>query len=284
MLNRYGLVDERLLDLVESTPTYRALKDVKTQDPDSTVFPSTPQSGATNVSPRHGDTSEMQEVGDKAISELKARHGKTGVQIGKRLGCGAYGCVHATDVPGRVVKIDTGRTEARLAQHVIANPEIFKNIKSLPRYHSVHKTNVTYGNRPVWAIHREDLSDLDSHHNKWNSMKHAMDNARFRAEQKLEEDKRSAKQRGHTLDHDKVFHGHLREQVSLSLQKLHDNHFKGTDHEHHFKQVHKDINHLVRHGLMPCDLHASNWGQRKNGEVVMRDVGCYHIHNPKQAN
>ena len=32
---------------------------------------------------------------------------------------------------------------------------------------------------------------------------------------------------------------------------------------------------LLEHGIIPCDLHESNWGVRKsNGEIAMRDVGC----------
>jgi len=271
--------------LLESSKTYRELKDLPVQGYTRYADRSRPPTGTIPVSglTGHGTDSDIQRIGERAAQELNARSHETGVRVGANISRGAYGSVHKTDRPDRIVKFDTGRTEARLAQHMLDNPVLFDEIRSLPRYHSVHQTRLSFRNQPVWAIHREDIHDLPSrHHHDWDAFGVHVESARWRAEEKHDTD--AAKHKDDpTFDHAANFHGHLKREMADALDRVHENFFAGKAHEEQFHRVRKDVEKLVNEGLVPCDMHGGNWGIRpKTGEVVMRDVGCFHVHDPRE--
>ena len=228
-----------------------------------------------NVSPRDS----VQSASAQASAGFNKRMEKKGhdLRIGRQIGYGSEGSVHQGHIKGTVVKFTPSDREAALANHVLDNQEIHGAIKSLPRFYSVHDTGVRdkRSGAPIHAIHREDLTDVDKDHaKKWERFGYEVGDI------------------GHT---DRSLHRAVAEKTGkplhnvaarLSMAKLrkivakHRPHFKGTTHEDEFERVSKDMHHLMRNGVVPCDLGKQNWGQRHNGEVVIRDLGCWDAHQP----
>jgi len=197
----------------------------------------------------------MSQAAERVTEHLKNRN----VTVGKRLGCGLSGCVHRGHIRGTVIKIDKGDNEARLANHILSNPKLQK-IRALPRYYQVHKTDITdeATGEKVHAIHREDLGDFNSKdRDPWSDLKTHLNHI------------------AHHVRIGRIDHDEAQQRVHQTLNKIHPKIHK--DEKHHFEAASDGIRKLTAHGIIPCDLHASNWGFRHNGEFVMRDVGCYGV-------
>lgn len=209
--------------------------------------------GRMNWSPRVKKS--MADAADQAVAQLKER----GVHLGPRLGQGLSGAVHKGHIKGTVVKLDKGDNEARLANHVLNNPELQK-IRILPRYYQTHETDVhdkETGER-IHAIHREDMSDFNSVNSApWFHLKQKLNQLGYRVRM------------GRITHEDAVnrLHGHL-EEIGHRIHPTE---------KHHYEAAAQGIRQLADHGIIPCDLHASNFGFRHNGEFAMRDVGCYSV-------
>jgi hypothetical protein len=191
-----------------------------------------------------------------------------GANIGKPLGCGQNGCVYQSARPGHVVKVDKGDNEARLANAVLKNPDL-QGLRSIPKYVSVHETGVkdklTGAN--VFAIEREDLDDLPQEISYDPHTSNTLDelSGSLSIVGKGIRDGSLADRKAYNQHIDAAFHpnGDLMRRVSSMQGGM-------------FKQGAQDIVHMLRRGLVPCDLHSLNWGKRKQtGEVVMRDLGCF---------
>lgn len=217
-----------------------------------------------NVSPR-----DLQASMATASEEARAGLISKGARIGDRpLGCGQNGCVYQSARPGHVVKIDKGDNEARFANAVLKNPEL-RGLKSIPNYVGVHSTGVKdrLTGADVYAIEREDLEDLPQEIAYDPRSNRVMDE--FSGSLKILGDKimngSIANRKDYNAHIDSVFHpnGDLMKKVS-------------SMHGGMFAQGAADVTHMLRRGLVPCDIHVLNWGKRRGtGDTVMRDLGCF---------
>jgi hypothetical protein len=217
-----------------------------------------------------------------------------GYNIGEYLGTGAVGVVYKgptdedgsltgfTDTP-TVYKFDVGPNEARLADMVMKSGFSGKNgLSILPHYISTkntgHRIDAPYeddngkwhGNTslPLFAIHREDLANLDPK-NKHTSR--ALNYLSRKLDDVFEEIEKSRNL------------GHL-EARKKGIEKF-DNHTPdieqkfikaGGETAKQWPRIAKELRTLMAHGIFPCDTHSDNWGiRRSTGEIAMRDVGCH---------
>jgi len=195
---------------------------------------------------------------DTASNQLRGSHG---IKLGKRLGGGTSGATYVhSNSPGTIVKFDKGDREARLARHT--SRKGLKQVSVLPNYHQVINTGVKDAatGDTVYALHREDIPDLRTkNHVPWHHYGRAVSDTAERLAASGEP------------SHD--YHS-LR-------QELDDHAAKWKDEIHpserqQFDRFHKGMQQLLRHGIIPCDVHAGNLGTRANGEMVVRDAGCHH--------
>lgn len=207
----------------------------------------------------------------KAAKRVVDKLNRSGRRVGELLGCGLNGCVYKSDNPGTVLKIEKGDDEARLARLAISN-EHFGNMRILPKYSSVESSGVVdpHSGKELHIIEREDLLDLDpdDFDENWHGG----------ADWGLEKFSASmamiaqGASRGEAGQIERVLKelglhdygpGQLRGLLAQAFDK------KTTDY------IADSVEALVKSGIIPCDLHKDNWGKRPNGEIVMRDVGCY---------
>lgn len=187
---------------------------------------------------------------------------KHGLHAGERLGAGQSGATftHATH-PGTIIKFDKGDREAKLARYVAATKDL-KTGSILPRYHKVVDTGVRdeETGENIHAIHREDLADLKT-----------KDHAPWHAYGRMVSDtaERVANESGKSQD----FHA-LRQEIDAHHRNVR-GHVQQAERQR-FDRFHRGVQQLLRHGIIPCDLHAGNLGSRPNGDVVVRDAGCHH--------
>jgi len=196
---------------------------------------------------------------DAAHKVVREKHG---MELGARLGAGRSGAAfeHAGR-PGTVVKFDRGDREARLARYASSSKQLKKN-SILPTYHKVVNTGVKdeKTGEHIHALHREDLSDLKTkRHAAWHSYGLSVSGTAERLANSGE------------THHD--FHA-LKDELDGHHRKLRE-HVPEKE-KQSFDRFHKGVQKLVRHGIVPCDMHADNLGTRKNGDVVLRDAGCHH--------
>jgi len=188
-----------------------------------------------------------------------------GIHTGERLGAGVSGVVHAS-TGDSVIKYDKGDNEARLAHAVMKHP-VLGRLTSLPRIHNVIDTGVDdqkTGER-IHAIHRENVGNLTSKRPEaWAEFGNDVHHLSM------------------GLRDGSVTSKHIRPGLETLAQKHRESIHPSE--RGHFDQVVGDLHKMGKHGILPCDLHADNWGSRKNGQVVMRDGGCYSLAAaPKQS-
>jgi hypothetical protein len=221
------------------------------------------------------DSSRVKEQKRKlaaARDEMMARDPNK-YQIGKFIGAGAAGAVfEGPDDPDgmpTVFKFDNGPYEARMADMVMNAGFSGKNgLSILPRYISTAQTsqNMTAAKLPLFAIHREDLDDVHDTLDK--------DSIEFLGDfgNAIGDLSRSANQMRHRFA--------TREEVLDNFDdEARDYHQRammaGGQLAKQWPKMVEEMRTLLEHGIIPCDLHESNWGVRKsNGEIAMRDVGC----------
>lgn len=273
-----------LLHLLEDyDATYQALKDAEQRFS---------WSGATGSDEKgsRSFTAKSQSLGqtaDKIVDSINSRMASSGspLRIGKRIGQGSSGAVYRGHIPGTVVKFDRGDVESTLARHILDNQDVHGHIRSLPRYYSAEDTGVRekFTGAPIHAIHREDIKDMprylhgqQSGSRSIGSMWGAFGDAISKVPYAIRAS-HIASRIGKPLDdvRARLVRARIRRVIDEHREK-----FKGTPHEHEFARVSKDIQHLAHHGVIPCDLAEFNWGVRSNGEVVMRDPGCFMAIKP----
>jgi hypothetical protein len=185
-----------------------------------------------------------------------------GMHLGPSLGTGTSGAAfeHAKH-KGTVVKFEKGDRESKLARYAMSSKQLKKN-SILPKYHKVVNTGVKDDEtgEHVHALHREDLSDIQTkNHVPWHHYGRAVSDTAERLA------------KGGKTHHD--FH-ELKDELDSHHRK-----FRGDVHpkeRQKYDRFHTGMQKLLRHGIVPCDMHAGNLGSRKNGEVVVRDAGCHH--------
>jgi hypothetical protein len=217
-----------------------------------------------------------------ARDEMMARD-QSKYQIRDFIGAGAAGAVfEGPDEPDgmpTVFKFDNGPYEARIADAVMTAGLSGKNgLSILPRYISTDLTSykMTKAKLPLFVIHREDLANIKDTIPKEGSdflgsvgnlitmisdaAKHTM---KIRTERNLKpEEKFGIKEILGILDE---------EEESLHNRAM----GGGPQLKKQWPKMMEEIRTLIKHGIIPCDIHADNWGIRKGtGEIVMRDVGC----------
>jgi hypothetical protein len=204
------------------------------------------------------DTSFHTSLG-KATNVLEKEHG---IKVGERLGAGRSGAAfeHGSHA-GTVVKFDRGDREARLARYTSSSKKL-KNGSIIPRYHKVINTGVKdeKTGETIHALHREDIGDLRTKsHSSWHSYGLSVSDTATRL-----------------ADSGKSHHDYdaLSDEIDGHHRKIRP-HVPDKERQH-FDRFHKGVKKLLRHGIIPCDMHADNLGSRKNGEVVLRDAGCHH--------
>ena len=224
---------------------------------------------------------------------------------GEFLGAGAGGAVFKgpkdPDGLDTVYKFDAGPYEARLADAVIKAGLVGSNgLAILPRYISTHDTSQKFSpaGLPLHVIHREDLDDakatlsgaeIDGLEGLGSFMAELQRKANpVKAPSGVNPDDigieppmflgfgggSPAKWR------QKAGRGWGREK----LIKAYDRHIsrigrgikRGTGQlAQQWDRIQGDLRQLLAHGIVPCDLHADNWGIRRHtGEIAMRDAGC----------
>lgn len=212
---------------------------------------------------------EMEDVADSI------RHK---IQIGNQIACASVACVYEgqqePDGTNTVVKIDRGDNEATLAKLIMKNKNL-QGIRSLPRYIQVIPTDKkdSATGMPYNAIHREDISDLDD--TPFNKMSPVKNLLHYYGASLLDKLSRGApgKSSAATLAAYNRGVGEHREKAKA---------IPGFSEQ--FEKIHQDVSKLIKSGIVPCDLHAGNWGKRQNtGEIVMRDVGCATFSKELQA-
>lgn len=80
---------------------------------------------------------------------------RRGILLTRVLGCGGLSCVHATQIPGVVVKWTDFFPEAKICHSLIQNPQPF-----FPRIYQVFRLGQTSPDR-MYFIVREDLDDIN---------------------------------------------------------------------------------------------------------------------------
>ena len=206
---------------------------------------------------------EIQESLLESAGRAKSQMERSGKLLGKPFGVGLNGVVYASDRPGMVVKMDKGDNEARLARFVTNDPELNK-LRALPKFLSATPTGVVdrVSGKEIHAIEREDLHDLPD----------ALEADGLDAFDELRDalNELSDQIVAGEIDRDNYVEAverHLGESgIYARAASVHPN----------FASALQDMEELIKRGIMPCDLHISNWGVRRaTGEFVMRDVGCF---------
>lgn len=217
-----------------------------------------------NMSPR-----DMQASMANAAEEARSVLASKGVHISdKPIGCGQNGCVYQSSNPGQVIKVDKGDNEARFAAAILKNPEL-RGLKSIPKYVGVHSTRVKdkLTGADVYAIEREDLEDLPQEISYDPKSNQTMDwlSGELKILGTKIADGSISNRKDYNAHIDSVLHprGELMKKVSAM-------------HGGMFAQGVADITHMLRRGLVPCDIHLLNWGKRSgSNDAVMRDLGCF---------
>lgn len=206
---------------------------------------------------------EIQESLLEASERARAQMAKSGKNLGRLFGVGLNGAVYASDRPGMVVKMDKGDNEARLAKFVSQDPELNK-LRALPKFLSATPTGVRdrVSGKEIHAIEREDLQDLPEALEAdglepFDDLRDALNEL---SDQIVEGEI-------HRDNYVEAVERHLGESgIYARAASVHPN----------FASALQDMEELIKRGIMPCDLHISNWGMRQStGEFVMRDVGCF---------
>lgn len=201
---------------------------------------------------------------------------QTGHKLGKRFGCGVNGCVHASDTPGVIYKLDKGENEARLANMTMKDPGL-QQLSALPKYHGVYETGITdeYSGLPIYAIKREDLEDLPEDKNT-NNFFGWVRNIFNETSQKAWNTRMSKEEMQNEVDENI-------KAINTMLGQSNIDETVKSQIPHAFEAMRE----LAKRGLVPCDLHAGNWGFRTkedgSKEMAMRDVGCYGISEDRQT-
>ena len=223
------------------------------------------------VAGHHPD--RLRESMNRAAYEAKQSLRARGVKTGRLLGAGLNGHVYQSETPGQIIKIDKGDNEARLANFISRDAEL-SQLRGLPRYHSAENTGVKdqLSGKDVHAIHREDITDLPTE---------------LRSDEGLRDSFRDLKDHLDTFS-ERVTKGIIRPQDYAQSAKRY---FEDTGIFDHIASSHpnfvgpvNDLRRLIDRGIVPCDLHLSNWGRRPStGEFVMRDMGCYAVVNRTES-
>lgn len=202
-------------------------------------------------------TNSLQAAADQASDKLR----EIGHNIGERLGCGMNGCVHASGTKGVIYKLDKGVGEAKLASLVMQDDEL-QRLSAIPKYQGIYNTGVTdnYTNLPLYAIKREDIGDADEEFrpvfaNVYDVFSGIMNHVYNKKPNRDE------------------LITHVSDEVSKLqrfVEKGYSEHISNA-----MRPVFDAFHALAKKGIAPCDLNLGNWGQRANGEIVMRDMGCY---------
>ena len=82
----------------------------------------------------------------------------------KELGCGHYGCVLPTEDDSIVFKLTSDRTEGEFLRRTLSNEMSIQDPEDyqwgMVIYHAVVELDFTYRNKPVYAIWREEASNI----------------------------------------------------------------------------------------------------------------------------
>jgi hypothetical protein len=245
-------------------------------------------SGYSGVQPKMTYTDDQIDIPDDKSDNIKVQLKKLnlareemkekGYIMGKFLGAGAAGAVfEGPDDPDgmpTVFKFDNGPYEARMADLVMSAGLSGNNAKNpvsiLPRYISTHltKQNMTRLELPLFAIHREDLANTKDHMTS--------DEASFLGGFGGEVAGISHQANWGTYTREKAL-SELDEIIKRNHQRVEEinNRSQNSKLGQEWPKIVEGMRTLMKHGILPCDIHSDNWGIREStGEIVMRDVGC----------
>lgn len=209
-------------------------------------------------------------------AEMRARFPDTFRPGSVVLGAGAAGAVFAgprVNGMDTVYKYDLGPYEARMV-HAIQQAGLIGDhgLSILPRYISAHETSVKMSRAqlPVHVIHREDLANVDTTLSE--DEKYALDHIGIGYLHSLSAMAKPAHMGGSGMTRDEIV-DHYDRRLAPKMEAIAQR--AGGQLSQQWSKISSEIRKMLEHGVVPCDLHASNWGIRKGtGDIVMRDVGC----------
>lgn len=214
-----------------------------------------------SFSPR---THKIIELREKVI-QYDNRIRQLGVEIVEELGCSTQGCAYLTS-DGRAAKITTDWDEIRLGQWLYIAQKEGKNHPSLPKIYLVRMLEPG-----LFLIVREELSDVEFEHPYW------FDDEIAEGAYHLFSGLIAEVERG--TSYGDAFEGYalaISMLFSSIIDKANNAEYEDVwaDDIDKAEEIWKSVRWLLDHNILICDIISDNWGVRKDGTIVIRDLGC----------
>lgn len=188
---------------------------------------------------------------------LRACKKELGIKVVKLLGCGSFGCVFLTSNPLEVLKITTQSNEYNFAKFLLEHEN--KVNHKFPKIHKIWDLTSCYSKFETYAILRENIKDIkESINRSW------FDDATADLESESE------------LYFEKNGEISKKEIIAIASEILEQR--PGTViEETQFMKLVEFYGWAMEQGILITDALWENFGQRDDGELVLRDLGGVHL-------
>lgn len=198
-------------------------------------------------------SSETEHLIQQVLADCQIELAQTGITLGRQLGCGDYGCAFDAG-QDRVLKITVHKKEADAAHWILSN-EVHP---SYPKVYGVWEWNC-HGEKPVYVILREDLDDLSDIDLEW------FGSVTIEFESRLYGD--AVEKKNLTEDG-----------INNTILEIFEEIPGSPEDENTFYEQLRDLYVWnANNGVWLDDIIISNWGQKKDGTITIRDLGAIKL-------